>query len=152
MSIAAIIQHKFITYPVDKCSCNRPLWSPTRNFAERCCAEPAEPDTPLSAVTAVSAAVCVRAGVELKGAEAVVLGRSKIVGSPMAELLKWHHATVTTCHSRTKNIREHVSDAGAGQGQRGGGGERGCKRGEGWYIFIRPRLCLNNQLSRILNI
>ena len=31
---------------------------------------------------------------------AVVLGRSKIVGTPMAELLKWHHATVTVCHSR----------------------------------------------------
>ncbi|KAF0286774.1 C-1-tetrahydrofolate synthase, cytoplasmic [Amphibalanus amphitrite] len=49
-----------------------------------------------------------KAGVEIQGAEAVVLGRSKIVGSPMAELLKWHHATVSTCHSRTKNIQEHV--------------------------------------------
>ena len=33
------------------------------------------------------------------------IGRSKIVGTPMAELLKWAHATVTTCHSRTKGAR-----------------------------------------------
>ena len=33
------------------------------------------------------------------------IGRSKIVGTPMAELLKWAHATVTTCHSRTKGVR-----------------------------------------------
>ena len=39
-------------------------------------------------------------GVELRGATAVVLGRSKIVGTPMAQLLKWNDATVTTCHSR----------------------------------------------------
>ncbi|XP_037072602.1 C-1-tetrahydrofolate synthase, cytoplasmic-like isoform X2 [Pollicipes pollicipes] len=52
-----------------------------------------------------------RSGVEIKGADAVVLGRSKIVGSPMAELLKWHHATVSTCHSRTKDIEEHVRRA-----------------------------------------
>ena len=41
-----------------------------------------------------------RSGVEIAGARAVVLGRSKIVGTPMAELLKWHHATVTVCHSK----------------------------------------------------
>ena len=41
-----------------------------------------------------------RAGVRLEGARAVVLGRSKIVGTPIAELLKWHNATVTTCHSK----------------------------------------------------
>ncbi|CAL4082611.1 unnamed protein product [Meganyctiphanes norvegica] len=45
-----------------------------------------------------------RSGCTIQGATAVVLGRSKIVGTPMAELLKWHHATVTTCHSRTKNL------------------------------------------------
>ena len=37
---------------------------------------------------------------QISGANAVVLGRSKIVGTPMAELLKWHHATVTVCHSK----------------------------------------------------
>ena len=43
-----------------------------------------------------------RTGVEIAGARAVVLGRSKIVGTPMAEMLKWAHATVTVCHSKTK--------------------------------------------------
>ncbi|XP_031551845.1 C-1-tetrahydrofolate synthase, cytoplasmic-like [Actinia tenebrosa] len=45
-----------------------------------------------------------RTGIEVKGKEAIVVGRSKIVGSPMADLLKWHHATVTTCHSRTRDL------------------------------------------------
>src|SRR3990172_10444768 len=40
-------------------------------------------------------------GVELKGKEAVVNGRSEIVGKPMAMLLLAEHATVTICHSRT---------------------------------------------------
>jgi len=39
----------------------------------------------------------------MQGAQAVVIGRSKIVGTPAAELLKWNNATVTVCHSRTKN-------------------------------------------------
>ena len=43
-------------------------------------------------------------GVEIKGKRAVVVGRSKIVGSPMASLLIWNHATVTVCHSRTKDL------------------------------------------------
>jgi len=38
----------------------------------------------------------------------VVLGRSKIVGTPVAELLKWHHATVTVCHSKSKNLKQKV--------------------------------------------
>lgn len=33
-------------------------------------------------------------------------GRSKIVGTPVAELLKWNDATVTVCHSKTKNLAE----------------------------------------------
>ncbi|XP_073842526.1 pug C-1-tetrahydrofolate synthase, cytoplasmic isoform X4 [Musca autumnalis] len=45
-----------------------------------------------------------RSGIQMTGANAVVLGRSKIVGTPAAELLKWHNATVTVCHSKTKNI------------------------------------------------
>lgn len=44
----------------------------------------------------------------MSGANAVVLGRSKIVGTPAAELLKWHNATVTVCHSRTKDIAKIV--------------------------------------------
>ena len=52
-----------------------------------------------------------RSGVQIEGARAVVLGRSKIVGTPMAELLKWAHATVTTCHSRTKDLESMVKQA-----------------------------------------
>ncbi|KAI4468913.1 c-1-tetrahydrofolate synthase cytoplasmic-related [Holotrichia oblita] len=47
-----------------------------------------------------------RSGVSIGGAEAVVLGRSKIVGTPVAELLKWNHATVTVCHSKTRNLQD----------------------------------------------
>lgn len=50
-----------------------------------------------------------RSGIKMAGAEAVVLGRSKIVGTPAAELLKWHHATVTVCHSKTKDLAGQVS-------------------------------------------
>ncbi|XP_029174264.1 C-1-tetrahydrofolate synthase, cytoplasmic [Nylanderia fulva] len=52
-----------------------------------------------------------RSGVPIAGAQAVVLGRSKIVGTPVAELLKWHHATVTVCHSKTKNLPDVVRQA-----------------------------------------
>jgi len=45
-------------------------------------------------------------GVELEGAEAVVLGRSNIVGMPVALLLVGRNATVTVCHSRTKDLPE----------------------------------------------
>lgn len=45
-----------------------------------------------------------REGVALKGAEAVVVGRSNIVGKPMALLLLHQHATVTLCHSRTRDL------------------------------------------------
>jgi methylenetetrahydrofolate dehydrogenase (NADP+)/methenyltetrahydrofolate cyclohydrolase len=50
-------------------------------------------------------------GVELKGKEAVVIGRSEIVGKPMAMLLLAEHATVTICHSRTANLAEHTRRA-----------------------------------------
>ena len=45
-------------------------------------------------------------GVEIKGKNAVVVGRSKLVGSPMANLLKNNDATVTICHSKTQNLQE----------------------------------------------
>ncbi|GAB4422461.1 MAG: bifunctional methylenetetrahydrofolate dehydrogenase/methenyltetrahydrofolate cyclohydrolase FolD [Anaerolineales bacterium] len=51
------------------------------------------------------------AGVEISGANAVVLGRSNIVGMPAALLLVRENATVTICHSRTKNIDEVVRRA-----------------------------------------
>jgi methylenetetrahydrofolate dehydrogenase (NADP+)/methenyltetrahydrofolate cyclohydrolase len=43
-------------------------------------------------------------GVELEGAEAVVVGRSKLVGRPLASLLLAANATVTSCHSRTRDL------------------------------------------------
>src|ERR687896_1337183 len=45
-----------------------------------------------------------RHDVELEGAEAVVVGRSDLVGKPVAALLLAAHATVTTCHSRTRDL------------------------------------------------
>lgn len=45
-----------------------------------------------------------RSGIDLTGKEAVVVGRSNIVGKPMALLLLAQHATVTICHSRTKDL------------------------------------------------
>jgi methylenetetrahydrofolate dehydrogenase (NADP+)/methenyltetrahydrofolate cyclohydrolase len=45
-------------------------------------------------------------GVELEGAEAVVVGRSKLVGVPIARLLLQADATVTMCHSRTRDLAE----------------------------------------------
>ena len=50
-------------------------------------------------------------GVELKGANAVVIGRSDIVGKPVALLLLHRHATVTICHSRTRDLAAEVSRA-----------------------------------------
>jgi methylenetetrahydrofolate dehydrogenase (NADP+) / methenyltetrahydrofolate cyclohydrolase len=49
--------------------------------------------------------------VELKGARAVVIGRSNIVGKPMALLLLAEHATVTICHSRTRDLPAVVREA-----------------------------------------
>jgi methylenetetrahydrofolate dehydrogenase (NADP+)/methenyltetrahydrofolate cyclohydrolase len=50
-------------------------------------------------------------GVELQGAEAVVVGRSDIVGKPVALLLLHRHATVTICHSRTRDLAAVVRRA-----------------------------------------
>jgi methylenetetrahydrofolate dehydrogenase (NADP+) / methenyltetrahydrofolate cyclohydrolase len=47
-----------------------------------------------------------RSNIELSGRHAVVIGRSDIVGKPMALMLLHSHATVTICHSRTTNLRE----------------------------------------------
>jgi methylenetetrahydrofolate dehydrogenase (NADP+)/methenyltetrahydrofolate cyclohydrolase len=47
-----------------------------------------------------------RSGIELVGKEAVVIGRSNLVGKPLAQLLLRENATVTICHSRTKNLPE----------------------------------------------
>ncbi|SSD61615.1 probable C-1-tetrahydrofolate synthase, mitochondrial [Saccharomycodes ludwigii] len=52
-----------------------------------------------------------KAGIELCGKNAVVLGRSDIVGTPVAALLKDRNATVTVCHSRTTNLSEILAKA-----------------------------------------
>ena len=52
-----------------------------------------------------------KAGIEISGKEAVVVGRSNIVGKPMALLLLQENATVTVCHSRTKDLAEHTKRA-----------------------------------------
>ena len=45
-------------------------------------------------------------GIEVKGKECVVVGRSNIVGKPMAMLLLHEHGTVTICHSKTRDLKE----------------------------------------------
>jgi len=50
-------------------------------------------------------------GIEIQGARAVVIGRSNIVGKPMAHLLMQAHATVTICHSRTRDLAWHTLNA-----------------------------------------
>ncbi len=52
-----------------------------------------------------------RAGVPMSGANAVVIGRSNIVGKPMALLLLQENCTVTVCHSRTRNLAEITKNA-----------------------------------------
>jgi methylenetetrahydrofolate dehydrogenase (NADP+)/methenyltetrahydrofolate cyclohydrolase len=49
--------------------------------------------------------------IPLEGARAVVVGRSAIVGKPMAHLLLQRNATVTICHSRTQDLERHTLDA-----------------------------------------
>jgi methylenetetrahydrofolate dehydrogenase (NADP+)/methenyltetrahydrofolate cyclohydrolase len=52
-----------------------------------------------------------REGVEMRGARAVVVGRSNIVGRPVAELLLQRDATVTVCHSRTRDLASVTREA-----------------------------------------
>lgn len=64
------------------------------------------PATPLGGLEMLK-----RASVEMAGKRAVVVGRSNIVGRPMAFLLMQHHATVSMCHSRTQPLGEVTRDA-----------------------------------------
>ena len=48
--------------------------------------------------------------VEVEGRHAVVIGRSPILGKPMAMMLLARHATVTICHSRTKDLADHIRE------------------------------------------
>ncbi len=64
------------------------------------------PATPLGCI-----ALLVEYGVPLEGRRAVVIGRSDIVGKPVAQLLLQANATVTMCHSRTQDLERHTLDA-----------------------------------------
>ncbi len=57
------------------------------------------PCTPLGVIEILK-----RAGITMKGKHAVIVGRSNIVGKPMACLLMREHATITVCHSRTQDL------------------------------------------------
>jgi len=52
-----------------------------------------------------------RSNINISGEHAVIIGRSNIVGKPMAQLLLQENATVTICHSKTKNLAEIASQA-----------------------------------------
>ena len=52
-----------------------------------------------------------RSGIEIAGSRAVIIGRSDIVGKPMALLLLHRHATVTICHSRTRHLPQVAAEA-----------------------------------------
>ena len=64
------------------------------------------PATPLGVI-----ALLAEYGIRLEGARAVVIGRSQIVGRPLAQLLTHANATVTVCHSRTVELARHTLDA-----------------------------------------
>ena len=64
-----------------------------------------------SSSTTCSTTVILRVPNDLSGKEAVVIGRSNIVGKPMAMLLLQQNCTVTMCHSRTRDLAEHTRRA-----------------------------------------
>ena len=69
-------------------------------------------ETVLSPCTAKSSiALIEKSGVQIEGANAVVIGRSEIVGKPLAHLLLQRSATVTIAHSKTKNLKEICKNA-----------------------------------------
>jgi methylenetetrahydrofolate dehydrogenase (NADP+)/methenyltetrahydrofolate cyclohydrolase len=63
--------------------------------------------TPLGCMTLITQEM----GDDLSGKSAVVIGRSRIVGRPMAQLLTAANATVTVCHSRTQNVSQYTKKA-----------------------------------------
>jgi methylenetetrahydrofolate dehydrogenase (NADP+)/methenyltetrahydrofolate cyclohydrolase len=65
-----------------------------------------EPCTPAGIIELLE-----RAGIKIEGANAVVVGRSNLVGKPTALLLLRRHATVTVCHSRTRELAAHTRNA-----------------------------------------
>jgi methylenetetrahydrofolate dehydrogenase (NADP+)/methenyltetrahydrofolate cyclohydrolase len=65
-----------------------------------------EPATPAGIVE-----LLVRCGVAIEGANAVVVGRSNLVGKPTALLMLRRNATVTVCHTRTRDLASHTQTA-----------------------------------------
>ena len=65
-----------------------------------------KPCTPLGCLTLLD-----RMGIEIEGKKAVVVGRSNIVGKPVAVMLMHRNATVTICHSRTQNLTAELQQA-----------------------------------------
>jgi methylenetetrahydrofolate dehydrogenase (NADP+) / methenyltetrahydrofolate cyclohydrolase len=65
----------------------------------------------LPATAHASVEILKRSGIELKGRNAVVVGRSNVVGKPAALLLLAEHATVTICHSRTVDLAAEIARA-----------------------------------------
>lgn len=51
------------------------------------------------------------AKIDLEGADVTIIGRSHIVGKPLSLLMEAHNATVTLCHSRTKDLKKHTKEA-----------------------------------------
>ena len=65
-----------------------------------------DPCTPLGIIELIE-----RKGVDIEGKNAVIVGRSNIVGKPVAHLLLERNATITVCHSRTKDLKAETLDA-----------------------------------------
>jgi len=72
---------------------------------------PTEPDYLVPATPLGGLEMLKRAGVDMSGKQAVVVGRSNIVGRPMSFLLMQHHATVSMCHSRTRPLGDFTRQA-----------------------------------------
>jgi len=68
--------------------------------------------TGMAPATAIASVYLVEStGTKIEGKNAVIIGRSKIVGKPAALLLLEKNATVTICHSKTKDLKEHTKNA-----------------------------------------
>lgn len=65
-----------------------------------------DPCTPLGIIELIE-----RKGIDIEGKNAVIVGRSNIVGKPVAHLLLERNATITVCHSRTKDLKGKTLDA-----------------------------------------
>jgi len=65
-----------------------------------------EPCTPAGIIELLD-----RAGIQIEGANAVVVGRSNLVGKPTALLLLRRNATVTICHTKTRDLATHTRNA-----------------------------------------